>query len=242
MNKIIVADNQGVFRTGIAKVLSMEDDFRIIAQCQDLERLEAAIDTFRDVTVVFGSSMKHDPSLLMQLICSRFSRGIVMLENRESSEAYLAAHVHGLCFRSISGHSFVECVRRVARGERVIQSGGSFNVHQEEDSVGIRVRDNLTPKELKIVALITQGYKNREIGLRLSTTEQVIKNYLRGIYDKTGASDRLELALFTIHHRELAKAAALAGKQIEPTPARVRLERLDNQLGVSSSHSVSTIP
>ncbi len=53
------------------------------------------------------------------------------------------------------------------------------------------MRDRLTPKEMRIVALIVQGCKNREIALRLKTTEQVIKNYLRSIYDKTGVSDRL---------------------------------------------------
>ena len=56
----------------------------------------------------------------------------------------------------------------------------------EEDMVGMRVRDRLTPKEMRIVALIVQGCKNREIAIRLKTTEQVIKNYLRSIYDKTG--------------------------------------------------------
>ena len=68
---------------------------------------------------------------------------------------------------------------------------------------------------MKIVALIVQGCKNREIGMRLGTTEQVIKNYLRSIYDKTGVSDRLELALFTIHHRMLAEAATEVGNQME---------------------------
>ncbi len=81
---------------------------------------------------------------------------------------------------------------------------------EEDDMVGQRVRDRLTPKELKIIALIVQGCKNKEIAMRLGTTEQVIKNYLRSIYDKTGVSDRLELALFTIHHRTLADAAAKA--------------------------------
>jgi len=46
------------------------------------------------------------------------------------------------------------------------------------------------------VALIVQGYKNKEIASQLGTTEQVIKNYLRNVYDKIGVSDRLELALF----------------------------------------------
>jgi DNA-binding NarL/FixJ family response regulator len=78
----------------------------------------------------------------------------------------------------------------------------------DNDMVGARVRDRLTPKELRIVALIVQGYKNKEIASELGTTEQVIKNYLRNVYDKIGVSDRLELALFTIHHRILAEAAA----------------------------------
>ena len=78
----------------------------------------------------------------------------------------------------------------------------------ENDMVGLRVRDRLTAKELRIVALIVQGYKNKEIATQLGTTEQVIKNYLRNVYDKIGVSDRLELALFTIHHRILNEAAA----------------------------------
>ena len=83
------------------------------------------------------------------------------------------------------------------------------------DSVGARVRDRLTPKEMQIVALIVQGCKNKDIALQLNTKEQVIKNYLRAIYDKTGVSDRLELALFTIHHKVLADAAAKVGNLIQ---------------------------
>jgi len=53
----------------------------------------------------------------------------------------------------------------------------------------------------------------------LNTKEQVIKNYLRNIYDKTGVSDRLELALFTIHHRNLAEAAAKVGELLRKKTA-----------------------
>ena len=64
---------------------------------------------------------------------------------------------------------------------------------------------------MQVVAVLMQGCKNKEIALRLGTTEQVIKNYLRSIYEKTGVSDRLELALFTTNNRILAAAAAEAG-------------------------------
>jgi DNA-binding NarL/FixJ family response regulator len=103
----------------------------------------------------------------------------------------------------------LDCVRRVAAGQTFVHDmKGTGNVAEGDDFVGARVRDRLTPKELRIVALIVQGFKNKEIASQLGTTEQVVKNYLRNVYDKIGVSDRLELALFTIHHRILAEAAA----------------------------------
>jgi DNA-binding NarL/FixJ family response regulator len=59
----------------------------------------------------------------------------------------------------------------------------------------------LSPKEMAIITCITQGKRNKEIAYQLGTTEQVIKNYLRKIYDKLGVSDRLELALYCLHHQ-----------------------------------------
>jgi DNA-binding NarL/FixJ family response regulator len=54
---------------------------------------------------------------------------------------------------------------------------------------------------MSIITCITQGKRNKEIAFQLGTTEQVIKNYLRKIYDKLGVSDRLELALYCLHNK-----------------------------------------
>ena len=51
------------------------------------------------------------------------------------------------------------------------------------------------------MACVTQGMKNKEIAVRVGTTEQVVKNYLRKVYDKLGVADRLELALYCLNHR-----------------------------------------
>jgi DNA-binding NarL/FixJ family response regulator len=84
-------------------------------------------------------------------------------------------------------------------------------VSSEDGLVGGQIRSRLTPKELQIVELIVQGYKNKDIAKKLKNSEQVIKNYLRAIFDKTGSSDRLELALLAIHHRVLGPPSAGAG-------------------------------
>jgi DNA-binding NarL/FixJ family response regulator len=215
MNKIILADSQAIFRAGTAKVLAMDEDVRIIAQCTDLDRMHHAITTFPGSIVLFAASLRPDLVRLHSLLESVGSRGIVIAENNDMASAYIQQGFRGVVFRNVTGPALVECVHHVAAGDTWVPPQLMLPESPEEDMVGTRVRDRLTPKEMRIVALIAQGCKNREIALRLKTTEQVIKNYLRSIYDKTGVSDRLELALFTIHHRVLAKAAAEVGSKID---------------------------
>jgi DNA-binding NarL/FixJ family response regulator len=215
MNKVILADSQAIFRAGTAKVLAMNEELRIIAQCTDLDRMYHAITTFPGSIVLFASSMRPDLTRLRMLLETTGSRGVVIAENSETAASFLQQGFRGVVFRNVTGPALVECVQRVAAGDTSIPPQLMLSDSPEEDMVGTRVRDRLTPKEMRIVALIAQGCKNREIALRLKTTEQVIKNYLRSIYDKTGVSDRLELALFTIHHRVLAQAAAEVGSKID---------------------------
>jgi DNA-binding NarL/FixJ family response regulator len=136
-------------------------------------------------------------------------RTILVAENGSAVAEGVVRAVEGVVFRDVPGPELVECIRRVAGGQRCVPHSNVTSI-QAQDMVGARVRDRLTPKEMQIVSLIIQGCKNKQIAAQLNTKEQVIKNYLRSIYDKTGVSDRLELALFTIHHRVLAEAAARA--------------------------------
>ena len=186
MPKLILADNQAIFRAGIAKVLAVEDEMRIVAQAQTSEQMFMALDKFRAAVLIVAGGR------------------------------YMAAGAHGVVYRNVTSPALVDCVRKVARGENWVQDIAVPSELTENDMVGLRVRDRLTAKELRIVALIVQGYKNKEIASQLGTTEQVIKNYLRNVYDKIGVSDRLELALFTIHHRILNEAAAATAAGVVP--------------------------
>ncbi|HEY0307453.1 MAG TPA: response regulator transcription factor [Acidobacteriaceae bacterium] len=219
MNKIILADNQTVFRAGAARVLALEPDNRIVAQCDSPDRLMRAVESFQGCTVVFASALLNmaGPGMIDALTAraaAAGSRTILIAENGEVVPQLVLLKVDGMVSRSVTGADMVNCVRRVGRGQRCILSAGNDS-GQLTDSVGARVRDRLTPKEMQIVALIVQGCKNKDIALQLGTKEQVIKNYLRSIYDKTGVSDRLELALFTIHHRMLSEAATRAGNLLQ---------------------------
>jgi DNA-binding NarL/FixJ family response regulator len=211
MNKILLADNQEVFRIGMAKILASEENFRLAAQCADLERLLLSVDAYRPSIVLFASALRPDYRDLMAHVKAAGSRAVVLAENGEPAHSFIAHDIRGVVYRNTAGKELVECVHRVIKGYRSIQRPGEATGSDEEDSIGVRVRDRLTPKEMQVVALLMQGCKNKEMAVRLGTKEQVVKNYLRSIYDKTGVSDRLELALFTTHNRILAAAAAEAG-------------------------------
>ena len=220
MLKLILADNQAIFRAGIAKVLAVEDDMRIVAQAQTPEQMMMALDKFRAAVLVFSGTFHPDLNEVIQTAAAVKTRLVVLADTGETASRYLSLGVHGVVYRNVTGSALVECVRKVARGETWVQDVAVPSELTENDMVGLRVRDRLTAKELRIVALIVQGYKNKEIASQLGTTEQVIKNYLRNVYDKIGVSDRLELALFTIHHRILNEAAAATAAAITaPAPA-----------------------
>jgi len=208
MLKLILGDNQAIFRAGIAKVLAVEEDMRIVAQAQTPEQMMMALDKFRASVLICSAAFPPKLDEVLQFAAKTGTRVLVIAENGDDPAKYLSLGAAGVAFRSVTGPSLLSCVRKVAKGETVCQDAHVAREIADNDMVGARVRDRLTPKELRIVALIVQGFKNKEIATQLGTTEQVIKNYLRNVYDKIGVSDRLELALFTIHHRILAEAAA----------------------------------
>jgi len=131
--------------------------------------------------------------------------------------------VRGIIPRSISPDLLVRCVRKIAAGETWIDNQWVIEAYRSQASAltNPRSQPRLSQKELAIISCITQGKRNKEIAYQLGTTEQVVKNYLRKIYDKLGVSDRLELALYCLHHQLHKRAGGEDGQPIEmPIPPK----------------------
>src|SRR5208337_1276005 len=118
--------------------------------------------------------------------------------------------VHAIVSREVEPEMLVDCLRKVSKGEPWLDGRATQWVLEAYRTQGSRAgaprpKVQLTPKEALIVSCVTQGMKNKEIALRVGTTEQVVKNYLRKVYDKLGVADRLELALYCLNHRVVEK-------------------------------------
>src|SRR5947199_7248946 len=114
MLKIILADSQAIFRAGAAKVLAVEDDFRIVAQCENTERMLAAVESFRANVLIFSTAMHVDIRQLVELSKGTKTRLIIVIESADNSAQYLQLGISGVVFRNVSGTALVECVRKVS--------------------------------------------------------------------------------------------------------------------------------
>ncbi len=229
MINVIIADHQAIFRAGVAKVLAVEDDIRIVGQPQSSEQMLNALERLRARVLLISTSFLPLFSEIQALTAGRNTAILVLAESGDGASAFIAMGAQGVVYRSVNGSTIVDAVRRVARGETFVHAPNSMVTEISEDLVGMRVRDRLSEKELRIVAAVVRGYKNREIAMQIFTTEQVIKNALRVVFDKIGVSDRLELALFVLHHRMLAHATAAV--RIDNDSPRLRRANLGNTRG-----------
>src|SRR6266568_3337040 len=214
--RIILADSQAIYRVGIRKIFALEDDIRVVAQADSLDNLRSAIERHpADVVLLEGGLLTGTTNVIPELL--RMAPDVKLIvqsvasDETQTVELYRRG-VRGIISRSISPDLLVRCVRRIATGETWIDNQALNCVieayrSQEAALVNPRTRPRLSPKEMAIITYITEGKRNKEIAFQVGTTEQVIKNYLRKIYDKIGVSDRLELALYCLRNKTIQQYA-----------------------------------
>src|ERR1700722_13401018 len=108
MNRIILGDNQAIFRAGAARLLAMEDDMRIIAQCDDAARLVAAVEATRGATILLSTGIRADLPTLLEQAKALGSRVILITERAEELSEELTEQLDGVISRSISGPELSE--------------------------------------------------------------------------------------------------------------------------------------
>jgi DNA-binding NarL/FixJ family response regulator len=210
--RVIVADSEPIFRVGVRKIVAVEDDIRIVAQVESAANALTAVGRYDADVILFETGLSDSPRETISGMIGVDPELKIILVTIEPTEEdtveYLRRGVRGIVTRSIGPDLLVRCIRKVHAGETWLDNRGVNWViqayrAQAAQLTSPRDRVRLTPKELQIIAGVTQGLRNKDIAQDVSTTEQVVKNYLRKIYDKLGVSDRLELALYCMHHRLL---------------------------------------
>jgi DNA-binding NarL/FixJ family response regulator len=225
MVRIVIADDHPIVRDGLKKLLLLEDDFEIVGEAGDgrevLEKVQA-LDP--DVLLLDLRMPNLDGLSALQALqqTNKRTRVIILTASEDKNEFVQAMKLgcSGIVLKQTAPDLIVKSIRKVNSGEIWLDSHTTAAVMRQfstgqEGSGGqagggkSRERSPLSAREREIVALVAQGYKNKEMAEKMFISEQTVKNHLHNIFDKLGVSDRLELALYAIH-----KGLHLAG---EPT-------------------------
>jgi DNA-binding NarL/FixJ family response regulator len=210
--RIIIADSEAIFRAGMSKIFTQEEDLEVVAQTDSLAQTLATVSEIEADVVLFEAGLSLTPAEAVTEVMRRaLPPAKVILVSQRSSEHetvdYLRRGVRGILTRSVSPDLLVRCVRKVAVGETWLDNQGVnwiIDAYRSQAQLGSGKQAlRFSEKEMLIISGVTQGLKNKDIAVQVGTTEQVVKNYLRKIYDKLGVADRLELALYSMHRKLL---------------------------------------
>jgi DNA-binding NarL/FixJ family response regulator len=212
--RILIADDHPIVRDGLKKLLLLEDDFEVIGEAGDgREVLEKVQELDPDVLLLDLRMPNLDGLSALQALqqTNKRTRVIVLTASEDKNEFVQAMKLgcSGIVLKQTAPDLIVKSIRKVNAGEIWLDSHTTAAVMRQfqtgtEASGGTpgakgRERSPLSAREREIVALVAQGYKNKEMAEKMFISEQTVKNHLHNIFDKLGVSDRLELALYAIH-------------------------------------------
>lgn len=214
--RVVLADDHPIVRDGLRKLLSLEDDIDVVGEASDgREVLQLVQQNEPDVVLLDLRMPNLDGLSALQALqqMNKRVRVIVLTASEDKNEFVQAMKLgcSGIVLKQTAPDLIVKSIRKVFAGEiwldshttaavmRQFATPGSEMAAQASGGKGGRERSPLSTREREIVALVAQGYKNKEMAEKMFISEQTVKNHLHNIFDKLGVSDRLELALYAIH-------------------------------------------
>jgi DNA-binding NarL/FixJ family response regulator len=221
--RIVVADDHPIFRDGLCRLLALEEDFEVVAQAQDGRQVLDVLQQHEPDILLLDLKMPGLDGLatLQRLqIAKNKTRVIVLTASDDKNEFVQAMKLgtSGIVLKQTATELLIKSIRKVHAGEIWLDShttaavirqfvandeaqpAASMHALPAAPATRERERSPLSQREREIVALVAQGFKNKEMAEKMFISEQTVKNHLHNIFDKLGVSDRLELALYAIHN------------------------------------------
>jgi DNA-binding NarL/FixJ family response regulator len=201
--RIAVADDHQIFRDGLKRLLESEPGFKVVAEAVDgADAIRVAREAKPDVLLLDVAMPRMGGVEAMSAPDLGTTRVILLTAVIEPGELLRAVQfgARGVVLKESATRDLIDGIHRVMDGKLLIGTEIADDLAQAVRQAGLQ-RDRpygLTPREVEIVEAIAAGDSNREIAVKLNISLQTVKHHLTSVFDKTGTSTRLELALFAI--------------------------------------------
>jgi len=208
--RILVADDHAIFRDGLRKLLEASDDAQIVGEAANGVECTKMLAKLKPDILLLDLRMpeKDGLAVLEELNFDSMTTRVIVLTAAEDDRDVVRAMrlgARGVVLKQSASDLLLKSIHKVYDGEIWLDNRMTAEVidafKKSAEAGQRREKPLLSDREKEIVQLVAQGFRNREIGEKLFISEQTVKNHLHNIFDKLGVSDRLELALYAIHHR-----------------------------------------
>jgi NarL family two-component system response regulator LiaR len=205
---VLIVDDHQVVRQGLRFLLEQEDDIQVLGEAADGPSAIAAVRTLAPTVVLLDLFLPGQDgiSVLGQLKQDRPATEVLMLTSSHDDEHLLAAIRAGaLAYlpKTAGVDQVVTAVRAAARGESVLEPRIAARLVREVRQATIRRRplDQLSPRELEVLAALARGRTNRQIARALEIGEETVKAHVSSILAKLQLADRTQAAIFGLQQR-----------------------------------------
>jgi DNA-binding NarL/FixJ family response regulator len=213
--RILLADDHPVVRIGVRNMLQADEAIEVVGEASDGdEAITQTLEILPDI-LLLDLAMPRLPGLeaMRAIMSGSPTVKIILLTSTITTQQIIQAlqiGARGIVLKDALTDHLTTAIRAVAGGDywiggkRVVNLVGALHELMLKAQVPERKTYGLTPRELEVVGAIVEGCSNRDIAKQFGLSEETVKRHLSNIFDKTGVSTRLELALFAIAHQLVA--------------------------------------
>ena len=207
--RLLLVDDHGLFREGLARVLEVQDGFKVSGKTStvaealqliaresfDVVLLDVDLGTERGIEFVQEAKLRQFPG-----------RILIVTAGVSDTEAiqYVQAGVAGIIHKHNPPEALWAAVRKVAAGEVHLESGYLKAMFETVHVHDTRSAKRFTERELAVLRRLLRGLGNKEIGGELGVSEASVKATLQGLFDKSGVRTRSQLVKVALEqHRDV---------------------------------------
>lgn len=205
--KLLIADDHQVVRSGLRAIFELEDDFEVVTEASDGEEVVNKAKRFSPQVILMDIRMpKLDGIAASQKIKEFLPKAKILIltsyQSEEEVNQAIKAKVDGYLLKDAPAAEIIKAVRGVNKGESFLHPSvtrkvidGYLKSSKEREE---KASYNLTSRELEVLQLMSEGYKNKDIAAKLWLAETTVKAHAGKIMQKLGAADRTQAIVFAL--------------------------------------------
>jgi DNA-binding NarL/FixJ family response regulator len=213
--RVLIADDQALFRRGLYVVLGAEDAIEVVAEAEDGESAIARSEELAPDVVLMDVRMPRVNGIeaarrIRDVLPS--TRILMLTVSDEEDDLYEAikAGANGYLLKEISVEEVAAAIHAVARGQSLISPSMASKLLAEFNSLARQAAAQeqlpapvLTTRELEVLRLVARGMSNRDVASKLYISENTVKNHVRNILEKLHLHSRMEAVMYAVRKRLL---------------------------------------